>query len=63
MNHLPQAPENNIRVILNFFENDTGFKILPPVPLVLLTSVAHNGDNIRLQTPSSELEGKNLYIC
>jgi hypothetical protein len=27
-----------------------------------MTSVANNGDNIRLQTPESELEGKNLYI-
>jgi hypothetical protein len=23
----------------------------------------NNGKNIRLQTPESELEGKNLYIC
>jgi hypothetical protein len=37
--------------------------ILPPVPLVLLTPVANNGNNIRLQTPESELEGKNVYIC
>jgi hypothetical protein len=28
-----------------------------------LTPVANNGNNIRLQTPKSELEGKNLYIC
>jgi hypothetical protein len=42
---------------------------LPPVsttlaanlPPVLLTPVANNG--IRLQTPESELEGKNLYKC
>ncbi len=33
---------------------------LPPVSL---TPVANNGKNIRLQTPESELEGKNLYIC
>jgi hypothetical protein len=38
-------------------------QILPPVPLVLLTPVANNGNNIRLQTPESELEGKNLYLC
>ncbi len=38
-------------------------QILPPVPLVLLTPVANNGNNFRLQTPESELEGKNLYIC
>jgi hypothetical protein len=25
--------------------------------------VANNGNNIRLLTPESELEGKNLYIC
>ncbi len=37
-------------------------RILPPVPLVLLTPVANNGNNIRLQTPESELEGKNLYV-
>jgi hypothetical protein len=30
---------------------------------VSLTPVANNGNNIRLQTPESELEGKNLYIC
>jgi hypothetical protein len=36
---------------------------LPPVPLVLLTPVANNGNNIRLQTPESEFEGKNLYKC
>jgi hypothetical protein len=28
-----------------------------------LTPVANNGNNIRLQIPESELEGKNLYIC
>ncbi len=50
------------------------WQILPPVPLVLLTPVANlppvlltpvsnNGNNIRLQTSESELEGKNLYIC
>jgi hypothetical protein len=44
---------------------------LPPVsttpaanlPPVSITPVANNGNNIRLQTPKSELEGKNLYIC
>ncbi len=43
---------------------------LPPVStipaanlsLVSRTPVANNGNNIRLQTPSSEFEGKNLYI-
>jgi hypothetical protein len=45
--------------------NDTGGKFaagskLPPVST---TPVANNGNNIRLQTPESELEGKNLYIC
>jgi hypothetical protein len=39
--------------------NDTGGKL----PLVSTTPVANNGNNIRLQTPESELEGKNLYIC
>jgi hypothetical protein len=50
--------------------NDTGGN-LPPVsttpeanlPPVLKTPVANNGNNIRLQIPQSELEGKNLYIC
>jgi hypothetical protein len=27
-----------------------------------MTPVANNGNNIRLQTPESELEGKNFYI-
>jgi hypothetical protein len=54
MNH-PQAPENNIRVISNFFQkfakifasqgaplmSTTPVAILPPVPLVLLTPVAN----------------------
>jgi hypothetical protein len=39
--------------------NDAGGK-LPPVSL---KPVANNGNNIRLQTPKSELEGKNLYTC
>ncbi len=30
---------------------------------VSLTPVANNRNNIRLQIPESELEGKNLYIC
>jgi hypothetical protein len=50
--------------------NGAGGK-LPPVsttpaanlPPVSLTPVANIGNNIRLQTPESELEGKNLYIC
>jgi hypothetical protein len=55
--------------------NDTGSKFaaggkLPPVsttpaanlPPVSLTPVANNWNNIRLHTPESELEGKNLYI-
>jgi hypothetical protein len=50
--------------------NDTGGE-LPPVSTtpaailspVSMTPVANNGNNIRLQTPSSELEGKNLSIC
>jgi hypothetical protein len=50
--------------------NDAGGK-LPPVsktpaanlPPVSVTPVANNGNSIRLQTPESELEGKNLYIC
>ncbi len=50
MNLLPQAPENNIRVISNSFENSRRYlqvkvhhrcqrhrwQILPPIPLVLL---------------------------
>jgi hypothetical protein len=39
--------------------NGAGGK-LPPVST---TPVANNGNNIRLQTTESELEGKNLYIC
>jgi hypothetical protein len=50
--------------------NDAGSK-LPPVsmtpaanlPPVSLTLVAKKGNNIRLQTPESELQGKSLYIC
>jgi hypothetical protein len=50
--------------------NDAGGK-LPPVSTTLaavslpvsLTPVANNGNNIRLPTPESELEGKNLYLC
>jgi hypothetical protein len=30
---------------------------------VSTTPFANNGNNIRLQTPESELEGNNLYIC
>jgi hypothetical protein len=33
---------------------DTGGKFTP---------VANNGNSIGLQTPESELEGKNAYIC
>ncbi len=74
----PQAPDNNIRIISNFFENSRRYsqvkvhhrcqrhrrQILPPVPLVLLIPVANlppvanNWNNIRLQIPESELEGK-----
>jgi hypothetical protein len=39
--------------------NDTGGKL----PLVSTTLTANNGNNIGLQIPESELEGKNLYIC
>jgi hypothetical protein len=50
--------------------NDAGGK-LPPVsttpaanlPPVSMTPVANNCNNIRLQTPESELEGKICYIC
>ncbi len=50
--------------------NNAGGK-LPPIsttpeanlPPVSLTPVANNGNNIRLQTPESELECKNLHIC
>jgi hypothetical protein len=49
--------------------NDAGGK-LPPVsttpaanlPPMSMTPVANNWNNIRLQTPESELLGKNLYI-
>ncbi len=89
-----QAPDNNIRIISNFFENSLRYsqvkvhhrcqrhrrQILPPVPLVLLTPVenlppvstipaaslppvlltpvANNWNNIRLQTPESDTGGK-----
>jgi hypothetical protein len=50
--------------------NDAGGKLLPVsttpaanLPPVSLTPVANNGNNIRLQTPESELEGKNSYTC
>jgi hypothetical protein len=36
----------------------TNFATSSPVLLVLLTPVANNGNNITLQTPESELEGK-----
>jgi hypothetical protein len=39
--------------------NNAGGK-LPPVST---TPVVNNWNNIRLQKPESELEGKNLYIC
>ncbi len=39
--------------------NDTCGKLSP----LSTTPVANNGNNIRLQTPNSELDGKNLYIC
>ncbi len=55
---------------LPFGVSDTGDK-LPPVsttpaaslPPVSMTPVANNEINIRLQIPSSELEGKNVYVC
>jgi hypothetical protein len=61
----PQAPENNISVISNFFEYSWRYlqvkvhhwyqgnqrQILPPVPLVLLIMVAKNGNYIRLLIP------------
>jgi hypothetical protein len=50
--------------------NNAGGKLLPVsttpaanLPPVSTTPVANNGNNIRLQTPSREFEGKNLYIC
>jgi hypothetical protein len=50
--------------------SDTGRKFAAGVnaaggklPLVSTTPVANNWNNIRLQIPESELEGKNLYIC
>ncbi len=49
--------------------NDAGGK-WPPVsttlaanlPTLSLTQVANNWNNIRLQTPEGELEGKNVYL-
>jgi hypothetical protein len=45
--------------------NDAGGKMPPGsnLPPVSLTPLANNGNNIRLLTPKSEFEGKNLYIC
>ena len=50
--------------------NDTGGKFATSVtdaggnlPPVSTTPAANNGNNIRLQTPESKLEGKNLYMC
>jgi hypothetical protein len=43
--------------------NDTGGKFAPVSPPVSLTPVANNWNNIRLQIPESDFEGKNLYIC
>jgi hypothetical protein len=50
--------------------NDAGGKLAPVstttaanLPPVSTTLVANNWNNIRLQTPESELEGKNLCIC
>jgi hypothetical protein len=74
---LPQAPEYTIRAVSNFFENSRRYshlkvdhryqrhrrQILPPVLLVLLIPVANKGNNIRLQIPLSELEGKSVYMC
>ncbi len=42
---------------------DAGAKLVANLPPVLLTAAANNGNNIRLQTPKSELKGKHLYIC
>ena len=49
--------------------NETGGNLQPVsttpaanLPLVSITPMANNGNNIRLQTTESELEGKNLYI-
>jgi hypothetical protein len=43
---VPQAPDNNIKIISNFFENSRRYSqvkvlILPAIPLVLLTPVAN----------------------
>jgi hypothetical protein len=45
--------------------NDTSGKLAAGVndAPVSTTPAANSGNNIRLQTPESELEGKNLYIC
>ncbi len=68
----PQASKNNIRVILNFFENSRRYsqvkvhhryqrhrrKILPPVQLVLLIPVANNGNNIGCRHLKVNLKAK-----
>jgi hypothetical protein len=41
MNHLPQVPENNIRVISNFFENSRKYFASQGAPPVSMTLVAN----------------------
>jgi hypothetical protein len=72
MNQFPPTPEYPVRTVSNFRKfaeifasqgpppvSTTPAAILPPVSN---TPVANNGNNIRLHTPSSELEGKIKYI-
>ncbi len=77
MNTFPQAPDNNIWIISNFFENSRRYSQVKvhyrwqiatgihdtgggKLPLLSTTPAANNGNNIRLLTHESELEGKNL---
>jgi hypothetical protein len=46
MDQFPQAPENTIRAVLNFFENSRRYFAAQDAPPVLLTPVA-NGKNVK----------------
>ncbi len=56
MANLPPVSVTPVAIFSTLFASvvDTGGKFAAGV---------NNGINIRLQTPYSELEGKNVYIC
>ncbi len=57
----PPAPESPNWTVSNFFENLWRYSQIK-VDHRCRWQTANNWDNIRLQTPESELEGKNIYI-